>query len=63
MVASLYIYSNIFLAFSWGGGRISYLGRDAFLGVSVFLRYWTPQLICRWIAYIIVELIKCMFLY
>jgi len=37
------------------GERNPYLGRDAFLGVSVFLSYWTPHLSCVWIAYNIAE--------
>jgi len=49
----IYIYS-IFLFFVFSWRRNPYLGCDAFLGVSVFLPYWTPHLNCGWIAYIIV---------
>jgi len=50
-MAAFYIYIS-FPAFSWR--RNPYLGCNAFLGVSVFLPYWTPHLSCGWIAYIIV---------
>jgi len=46
-MAAIYIYIS-YLAFSWG--RNPYLGCDAFLGVSIFLLYWTPHLSCGWIA-------------
>jgi hypothetical protein len=39
-MAALYIWYVSFLAFRWG--RNSYSECDAFLGVSVFLPYWTP---------------------
>ena len=52
----IYIYNISFLAFSWG--RNPYVGCDAFLGVSIFLPYWTSRLSCGGTAYIIVEKTK-----
>jgi len=49
----IYIYYISFLAFNWG--RNPYVGCDAFLGVSVFMLYWTPRLSCGGTAYIIPE--------